>query len=120
MKALALAGMLAAGLAWGSPAQAGPLKGGMHDKRRIEANASLRFKVTFKGNERACFIVIGDHRPVVDLVVSVYDEKERLITRVDPGGDICAAIWYPERDATYIVEVENRGEDYNECYIVAK
>jgi hypothetical protein len=90
------------------------------DPQRIPKGARLRFEKEFRGGERACVIVKGDHKPVVDLSVSVYDQKGNLIAKDDAGGDFVTAIWYPPRDAIYRIDIVNPGADYNDCYISLK
>lgn len=108
------------GLWLAAGADAGPLKGTVSTRQRIEAGKNLRFEMRFKANERACVILIGDHRPVVSLAIFVRDAKGKLVAQDDPGGDFCAAIWYPAREGTYIVELVNRGDVYNNCYLAVK
>jgi hypothetical protein len=122
MKWLGLAGvLLAVALACHSLGWASPEEGQRSGYVKLEAGAKGRLeKMVFKGNERACVILIGDHEPVVDLVLSIYDSDNNLVTRDDPGGDYCAAIWYPTRDAAYTIEVENRGQQWNKCWIAFK
>jgi hypothetical protein len=78
------------------------------------------FKETFMGGRRACVIVKGDHDPVVDLGVYVYDANERLVAKDEGRGDFVAAIWYPPRDASYRIVVHNPASQWNKCYIVVK
>jgi hypothetical protein len=88
--------------------------------KRIEGFSFLIFKEKFRGGERACVIVKGDHKPVVDLGVYIYDEKDRLVAEDKGGGEYVAAIWYPPRDAVYKVKIHNTGTDFNDCYISLK
>ena len=74
----------------------------------------------FRGGQRACVIVEGDHKPVVDLEIVVYDVKNRMVAHDKGDGDIIAAIWYPPRDAEYKIEIRNPGQDYNAVYVVVK
>jgi hypothetical protein len=107
----------ASGLVEGSPQE-----GGIAIPRvRLEAQDKRRLPpLRFKGNERACAILMGDHRPVVDLAIYVYDEKGTLVAKDDAGLDYCAAIWYPPRTATYTIVLENKGREYNDCYLSLK
>jgi hypothetical protein len=118
---LLLGGILAGALAGGSPGQAGPFDGGLGTYQKLDGRSKVRLEpIVFKGNERACVIFVGDHEPVVELAIKVYDENNKLVAQDDPGGDFCAAIWYPPRDAAYTIEVENRGDEWNKCWIAIK
>jgi hypothetical protein len=101
----------------GSPVQG---KHSFGEPQRIPKGARVRFEKEFRGGERACVIVRGDHKPVVDLSVAIYDQNGNLIAKDDAGGDFVAAIWYPPRDATYRVDIVNPGAEYNDCYISLK
>lgn len=99
---------------------AGPIKGPMGAKVRIDEKSTRAFPLEFKGGERACIIVRGDHNPVVDLHLVVKDSRGNIVAEDGGHGDIVSAIWYPERDGTYLISVTNSGVQYNECYFVAK
>lgn len=88
--------------------------------KRIEGTDFITFKEKFRGGERACILVKGDHNPVVDLGVAVYDEKDRLVVKDEGGGEYVAAIWYPPRDAVYKIKIVNSGTQHNMCYISMK
>lgn len=97
-----------------------PLTGKRGKAERIDGESSINLKGKFRGGERACVIVMGDHKPPVDLAVYVYDEKDRLVAEDKAGGEYVAVIWYPPRDAVYRVKIHNPGKDYNQCYISLK
>jgi hypothetical protein len=94
----------------------------------------LKFKgsqlVEFRGGQRACVIVLGDHNPIAPLEIEIRDEKGKLVGRDEPaagvsdpkakGNDVGAVIWYPPRDGYYTITVKNLGEQYNECWIAIK
>ncbi len=82
--------------------------------------ARVAYKESFRGGERACVIVKGDHKPVVNLEIAVYDQKGNLVAKDNGGGDYVAAIWYPPRDGLYKIEIFNPGEAWNACYISVK
>jgi hypothetical protein len=88
--------------------------------KRIEGTDFITFKEKFRGGERACILVKGDHNPVVDLAVAVYDENDRLVVKDDAGGEYVAAIWYPPRDAVYKIKILNSGTQHNMCYVSLK
>jgi hypothetical protein len=115
--AVAVVGGLAVTLGRGSPAD-----GMRSEGRRIGAGGSTEFEVPFRGGERACVIVRGDHKPVENIRLEVY-EGARLVAEDEARenkGDFVTAIWYPPRDATYRIRIYNPGKEYNECYIVLK
>src|SRR4051794_13867937 len=68
---------------------------------------------TFRGGERATVIIIGDHRPVVDLEVRVYEVKAggegKLVTRDGGSGgrDIIGVSWVPTRTGPYRIVIRN-------------
>jgi hypothetical protein len=115
--------LLAAAGAWFIPASGGggPLKGPhAMSKVHVLAKGQTEFEEVFQGGRRACVIAVGDHKPVVDIGISVYDAAKRLVAEDNGGGDYVAAIWYPPRDAKYKIVVKNDGVEYNEMYIVFK
>jgi hypothetical protein len=76
-----------------------------------------RFKLDFRGGERACVIVSGDHDPIVPVTVAIYEEstQRKLFEDISSqqAPDIVAAIWYPPRDGHYVVEITNKSKEYN-------
>src|SRR4051812_43121110 len=64
--------------------------------------------VQFKGGERACVVVMGDHNPILPITVEIFDEKGHPVAQDEPakgvdepktpGNDIAAVFWYPPRD----------------------
>ncbi len=121
MKRAALFVMLGCVLLVPGSGTGSPLKG-KHSlgRQRIPERGRVRFEGEFRAGERACVIVKGDHDPVVDLGLYVYDEKGELVTKDENGGDFVAVIWYPPRDAKYRVEIANPGQTFNDCYISLK
>jgi|SRR5262245_4043474 len=97
-----------------------PLTGKRAFAERIPGADSHIFREKFRGGQRACVIVRGDHKPVVNLALSVYDAKDELVAEDRGGGDYVAVIWYPPRDALYKIKVHNPGIEYNDCYISLK
>ena len=106
---------------WTALGSSSPLTGKRNlGRKKIEGSDFIFFKEKFRGGERACVLVKGDHDPVVDLSVAVYDEKDRLVVQDNAGGEYVAAIWYPPRDAVYKVKIINSGAQHNMCYISLK
>src|SRR5438270_1212355 len=98
-----------------------PLKGAYPmSKVRVGAKAKWEIEESFRGGRRACVIAVGDHNPIVDVTIAVYDDSNRLVAEDQGGGDVVAAIWYPPRDAMYNVVVTNSGLEYNVMYLVFK
>ena len=116
-------------------ALAGPLPGPMTLRVRLEAaeqgpggeliprKGALR-PLDFRGGERACVIVSGDHKPPVKMTVTIYDEKRTRKIAEDAGSedapDILAVIWYPPRDGKYVIEISHNGKEYNDVVISLK
>jgi hypothetical protein len=108
----------------GVVASASPLKGQMAYSYKVPGGRTLQLKYVFKGGERACVIVIGDHDPVVRLRVKVEDAKGQVVAEDDYGGDFCAAIWFPPRDGEYLISISvphiGGEQDWNKLYIAVK
>jgi hypothetical protein len=128
----ALGTVLALLLLFTGAAQTSPVDGPYREqsagrKRKVlEERGKVRFQCRFVGNERACVIVKGDHDPVMDLVVKVFDRQGKLIAQ-DNGGDVLAVIWYPPRSEDYFIEINQDPADktafkdgYNALYIAVK
>jgi hypothetical protein len=108
--------LLCSPLADGGPvAQIKPARGrfAAHERRNVG-------QFLFKGGERACVIALGDHTPIVDIILEVRDEEDQVVARYDRGGDIVAAIWYPPQDGRYTIFVQNTGTVHNDIYIAVK
>jgi hypothetical protein len=97
-----------------------PLGGSNRKEVTVSEMANVELEEKFRGGERACVIVRGDHDPVVNLGLFVYDDKGSLVGKDDGGGDIVAVIWYPPRDATYKIKLRNPGKVYNKCLVSFK
>jgi hypothetical protein len=105
-----------------------PVDGTSWAEKRVEASSVagpgvLSFDLTFVAGERACVIVIGDHKPVVEVEVKVYDAKKQLVAHdrgQAPAADFVAVMWYPPRQESYRIDVINHGKEYNECSIAIK
>jgi hypothetical protein len=91
------------------------------------------FQFQFKGGERASVVVIGDHIPIVDLEIYVYEVNEqgaegKLVAQDGGPGlkDRIAVAWYPPRTATYRIVIRNPSEfeakknPHNECRIAIR
>ena len=87
---------------------------------KIEGGGNFVHREKFRGGERACVIATGDHDPVVNLGLFIYDAQDRLVAQDEGPGDYVAVIWYPPRDAVYKIKVHNTGEQFNKCWISMK
>lgn len=90
---------------------------------KITEPGILEFSKVYAAGQRACVIVIGDHDPVVDVEIKVYDSKNNLIVQdrgQGPAQDFAAVMWYPPRQETYRVAVHSYGKEFNKCYIAIK
>lgn len=117
-------------------AVAGPVDGPTSMKLRVPASkpgeiGEAEFTREFKGGQRAAVIIVGDHRPVVDLEVRVYETRsdsteEKLVARDGGGKDILGAVWIPARTGSYRIVIRNPSayktdtNPYDECYVAIK
>ena len=83
------------------------------DRWKVLANDTKEATFRFRGGERACVIAVGDHNPRSPTDIRVLDAKGRLVTESKSPNDSVAAIWYPPVTASYRIEVENHGDEYN-------
>ena len=127
-----LVGVLLLALVGGG--RGGPVEGPDWFRKRVEKGivsggrvtepGSQVFSKTFAAGRRACVIAVGDHKPVVELSVEVFDSQGKLVAK-DSGGegearDFVAAIWYPPREETYRILIKSYGEEYNDVAIAVK
>lgn len=89
-------------------------------KERVEKLSEHMIVERFRGGERACVIVRGDHDPVVDIELHVLDEKGQTVAKDIGGGDLVAVVWYPPRDANYRIRIVNHGQVENYLYVTLK
>ncbi|MSQ93461.1 MAG: hypothetical protein EXR98_02770 [Gemmataceae bacterium] len=80
---------------------------------------------SFRGGERACVLVIGDHKEEVQLEVTIHDVAKGTTVAADKTanklvGDYVGVIWYPPRDGDYRIDVRSSGGSLNKCYIAIK
>lgn len=100
-----------------------PLDGPEWTRQRIAQGGTLELVRAFAGGQRATVIAIGDHRPVVNLTITVYDARDNVVARDEgsgPAGDFVAAVWYPPREGRYRVVLHNAGVEYNDVAIAVK
>jgi len=124
---LAVVGALILNMA---PAAGSPVKGHYRepvvvseqaiDRAILNPHATYTFSETFRGNERACIIIEGDHKPVMDLRVTVKDPFNNVVAQDTAGGDFVSVIWYPPRTQAYTISITGNGNVENYLYIVVK
>src|SRR5437764_1261501 len=83
------------------------------DRAVLNPLSSYTFTDTFRGNERACIVIEGDHKPVMDLKVTVRDELNNVVAQDLAGGDFVSAIWYPTQTQRYTVTITGNGSVEN-------
>jgi hypothetical protein len=84
---------------------------------------TLEFSKLFAAGQRACVIVIGDHDPIVDVEVEVYDSRNKLVARdrgQEPAQDFVAVMWYPPRQETYRIVINSYGKVENKCSVAIR
>ena len=120
MRWLFLALVVGGSLGAANLALSSPVDGSRSTHERVGEMSDRTLVERFRGGERACVIVRGDHKPVVNVEVHISDDKGRPITKDVGGGDLVAVTWYPPRDGNYTIRIVNHGKEYNECYVVLK
>lgn len=115
-----------------SATDGGPIGGPVGKSYRLPAGTREQGKIVpgeesfsaiFRGGERACVTVVGDHNPVVEVAIKVYDSKNRLVIEDRGSGaaaDFAAVIWYPARDENFRIVIESYGVEFNKCYVAVK
>jgi hypothetical protein len=89
-------------------------------RRTVEAGKTYDFYDVFRGNQRACVIVEGDHRDQRgSLTLKVTDGTGNFVAS-DGGGDCLAVIWYPSKNQRYRISITNNGASANQLDIVVK
>ena len=87
-----------------------PIDGIFAKKVDVPAEGITTIK-RFRGGERASVQVVGDHKMLAPLHLTIHDEKDKLIVEdkgaETPAGDMVAVIWYPPRDGNYRISVKN-------------
>jgi hypothetical protein len=75
--------------------------------------------IKFRGQERACVILIGERD--TPLWLTVRDAKGSLVARdAGRGSDDRAVIWYPPRDGAYTIVVQNPAETPNHYFMAIR
>lgn len=118
-------------------AVAGPTRGVINrDDFQVPASAAegvpgeAELIEEFRGNQRARVIVKGDHQPITDLEVLVYEVsttggEEKLVARDKGTRDLVGIVWTPPRTGMYRIVIRNpapqsRTNPYNKCYVTVR
>lgn len=124
--------LLATMLLWTGMSGAGALKGVVSDNNVMLPGTAqgggptgvipgqLRITERFAGGERASVILRGDHDPVEDLTIEVYDENNNLVAKDDGRGDYATVVWYPPEDGNYTIVLKHDLAQFNKCFLVIK
>ena len=108
---------------------AGGVAGPRHMRLNVPASQTgepgeASIKQEFKGGQRASIVVLGDHRPVVDLKIQVFEDSSgKLVAQDGGGGDVVGVSWIPPRKGFYRIVVQNPSKyvevknPHNECTI---
>ena len=96
----------------GSAAFAGAVGGPKSANERVNANATDRYEIEFRGGEQARIVVDGDGDTDLDLYI--YDQNDNLITKDDDNTDYCICTWTPKWTGKFTIRIVNRGNVYNE------
>jgi len=83
----------------------------------VHPDSARETTLRFRGGERACVIVVGDHKPRSPTEVRVFDARGRLVAESKSPNDTAAVLWYPPVSAPYRVVIHNVGEIYNEMTV---
>jgi hypothetical protein len=78
---------------------------------------------TFAAGQRACVIAIGDHEPIVDVEIKVYDSKNELVVKrrgAEPAPDFVMVVWYPPRQENYRIVINSYGKIDNVVSVAIK
>ena len=99
------------------------IKAGSVSDDKLTEPGTLELSNVFVAGRRASVIVIGDHEPVVDLEIMVYDSKKNLVAHDrgrEPAQDYVAVMWYPPRQERYQIVINSYGKVLNKCSVAIK
>ncbi len=134
-KVLMWLGVLAIAALLRANSLAGPVEGPeagnikVPSAQKEESAGEYEFTKEFRSNERASVVILGDHRPVVDLEIAVYHVAESgvetLVTRDGGAKDLVGVTWVPPRNGRYRVVIRNpvpltQENPYNLCWMVVR
>lgn len=81
-------------------------------KSRVNSRSTDVYRISFRANELAMVVVVGDGDTDLDLYV--YDENNNLITKDVDYTDDCVVTFTPRWTGVFIIKIVNRGNVYNE------
>jgi hypothetical protein len=87
---------------------------------QLQPGSTLTFRETFRGNQRACVLVEGDHKPEMNLKIVVTDPEGKVVAEDRGPGDFVSAFWYPPRTQQYVISISGDGKIVNYLDIVVK
>lgn len=85
-------------------------------KARIQGHRTDIWKFTFRGEELALVMVIGDGD--TDLDIYVYDENDNLIDSDEGPDDNCSCTFIPYKRGVFTIKIVNRGSVYNNYVLI--
>lgn len=84
--------------------------------RRVEKYSTNTYRISFRANELAEVLVIGDGDTDLDLFV--FDINKNLIEDDDDYTDRCYVSWVPKWTGEYIIVIKNLGSVYNNFALI--
>ncbi len=97
---------------------ASPTRGPAIGIRRVEARTSTFFIDTFRGNEVATVVIVGDG--ATDLDIYIWDMNNNLVARAIGATDRETASFLPFNTGEFRIEIRNLGSTWNEFAIGIK
>jgi len=94
----------------------GAIGGAKCHQDAVNAHSTDYYNITFRGDEFAECVVVGDGD--TDLDVYVYDENGNLIDSDIDYSDQCYLSWNPRWTGNFRIKIVNRGNVYNK-YVIA-
>ena len=119
---------LTAGATWSGPVK-GASSPGKVQVPSAEGGSPGESAITvpFRANERAAVIIRGDHNPVADLEIVIFEAggNGQPVAHGKGSKDLVAAVWTPLRTGEYRILFRNsapfsKSNPYNECYVAFK
>jgi hypothetical protein len=94
----------------------------INSQRRVPLDPGITYKFseTFRVNQRACVMVEGDHKPVMNLTLRVIDGSGAVVAEDKGGGDFVFATWYPPKTQAYQIQISADGTIVNLLEVIVK
>lgn len=115
--------LMVAVLAWPNMGSSSPEVGRLSEEKVTLPPGSPGIwerKIKFVGGERACVIIQGDHKPIVDVGIEIQDATGRVVAKDTGKGDLAAVVWYPPEDGEYNIVVKNPNRLENDCFVMIR